>query len=306
MHNRRGYSSVIECNTCGYVTYCSNCDVVMTFHKNAQELKCHYCGHRENVPQQCPRCHSTNLDYRGVGVEQIFEQAEAAFPNARVERMDVDSMRKKFAYEQLYDRIANGETDILVGTQMISKGLDFDNVELVVVPRADQMLYVQDFRAQERAYQLLVQTAGRAGRVSQEGKILIQTSNPENQIFQMLEKMEVDTLYDYFLTERKNFHYPPFSKIIMLELAHRREDKVHNAAAYLASLLHLTLPAECILGPSKAPIPRLNLLYYYQIMLKLPRGGAYLSYKDKVREALAEFEKIKAYQSVKTRNFVDF
>lgn len=306
LHNRRGYSSVVECNTCGFVTYCSNCDVVMTYHKNAQELKCHYCGHRENVPQQCPRCRSASLDYRGVGVEQIFEQAEAAFPNARVERMDTDSMRKKFAYEQLYERIASGETDIIVGTQMISKGLDFDNVELVVVPRADQMLYVQDFRAQERAYQLLLQTAGRAGRVSTQGKMMIQASNPDNQIFQLLEKMEVEPLYDYFLHERKNFHYPPFSKIILLELTHRREDKVHNAAAYLASLLHLSLPTECILGPSKAPIPRLNLLYYYQIMLKLPKGTTYIYYKEKVSEALREFEKMKAYQSVKVKSFVDF
>ncbi|MGZ5189034.1 MAG: replication restart helicase PriA, partial [Kaistella sp.] len=171
LHNRRGYANVIECETCGYVNYCSNCDVVMTYHKYSNEMKCHYCGQKASKPKVCPKCHSENLNERGVGVEQIHEEVSRLFPDSEVDRMDVDSMRKKFAYEKLYEKIEEGETDIIVGTQMISKGLDFDNIELVAIPRADSMLYVQDFRAEERAFQLITQVSGRAGRISGEGKI---------------------------------------------------------------------------------------------------------------------------------------
>ncbi|MGZ5196976.1 MAG: replication restart helicase PriA, partial [Kaistella sp.] len=162
LHNRRGYANVIECETCGYVNYCSNCDVVMTYHKYSNEMKCHYCGQKASKPKVCPKCHSENLNERGVGVEQIHEEVSRLFPDSEVDRMDVDSMRKKFAYEKLYEKIEEGETDIIVGTQMISKGLDFDNIELVAIPRADSMLYVQDFRAEERAFQLITQVSGRA------------------------------------------------------------------------------------------------------------------------------------------------
>ena len=166
LHNRRGYANVVECESCGYVNYCSNCDVVMTYHKFSNEMKCHYCGQKAAKPKFCPKCHSEKLNTRGVGVEQIHEEISKIFPDAEVDRMDVDSMRKKFAYEKLYEKIEEGETEILVGTQMISKGLDFDNIELVAIPKADSLLYVQDFRAEERAYQLITQVSGRAGRIS--------------------------------------------------------------------------------------------------------------------------------------------
>ena len=186
LHNRRGYANVVECETCGYVNYCSNCDVVMTYHKFSNEMKCHYCGQKASKPKTCPKCHSENLNERGVGVEQIHEEVSRLFPDSEVDRMDVDSMRKKFAYEKLYEKIEEGETDIIVGTQMISKGLDFDNIELVAIPRADSMLYVQDFRAEERAYQLITQVSGRAGRISGEGKVFIQTYNPHHSVFQLI------------------------------------------------------------------------------------------------------------------------
>ncbi|RXM41039.1 primosomal protein N' [Chryseobacterium sp. CH21] len=306
LHNRRGYSNVIECESCGYVNYCSNCDVVMTYHKAANEMKCHYCGQKASKPKTCPKCNSENLNERGVGVEQIHEEVTKLFPENVVDRMDVDSMRKKFAYEKLYEKIEEGETDIIVGTQMISKGLDFDHIELVTIPKADSLLYVQDFRAEERAYQLITQVSGRAGRVSGKGRILIQTYNPEHSVFQLIKMNNPAKIYKYILTERQKFHYPPFTKLIMIEMKHIREDKVDRASQFLGSILRKYLPEECVLGPERAQIARLNNLYQFQIMLKLPRGKNYEKFKNMVLISLKEFDEITAYQSIKKAVFVDF
>ncbi|PJJ66151.1 replication restart helicase PriA [Chryseobacterium geocarposphaerae] len=306
LHNRRGYANVIECESCGYVNYCSNCDVVMTYHKAANEMKCHYCGQRASKPRTCPKCHSENLNERGVGVEQIHEEVSKLFPEYEVDRMDVDSMRKKFAYEKLYEKIEHGETDIIVGTQMISKGLDFDHIELVAIPKADSLLYVQDFRAEERAYQLITQVSGRAGRVSGKGRILIQTFNPDHSVFQLIKMNNPAKVYKYILTERQKFHYPPFTKLIMIELKHRREDKVNRASQFLGSVLRKYLPEDCVLGPEKSQIARLNNLYQFQILLKLPRGKNYEKFKKMVLLSLKEFDEITAYQSIKKDVFVDF
>ena len=269
-------------------------------------MKCHYCGQRASKPKTCPKCHSENLNERGVGVEQIHEEVSGLFPDNEVDRMDVDSMRKKFAYEKLYEKIEDRETDIVVGTQMISKGLDFDHIELVAIPKADSLLYVQDFRAEERAYQLITQVSGRAGRVSGQGKILIQTFNPEHSVFQLIKMNNPARIYKYILTERQKFHYPPFTKLIMIELKHRREDKANRASQFLGSVLRKYLPEDCILGPEKAQIARLNNLYQFQIMLKLPRGKKYEEYKKLVLASIKEFEEIPAYQSIKKDIFVDF
>lgn len=306
LHNRRGYANVVECESCGYVNYCSNCDVVMTYHKAANEMKCHYCGQRASKPKTCPKCHSENLNERGVGVEQIHEEVSKLFPDHEVDRMDVDSMRKKFAYEKLYEKIEEGETDIVVGTQMISKGLDFDHIELVAIPKADSLLYVQDFRAEERAYQLITQVSGRAGRVSGKGKILIQTYNPDHSVFQLIKMNNPAKIYKYILTERQKFHYPPFTKLIMIELKHRREDKADRASQFLGSILRKYLPEDCVLGPERAQIARLNNLYQFQILLKLPRGKNYEKFKNMVLISLKEFDEITAYQSIKKDVFVDF
>lgn len=306
LHNRRGYANVVECESCGYVAYCSNCDVVMTYHKFSNELKCHYCGHKAAKPKACPKCHSENLNTRGVGVEQIHEEVSRIFPEAEVDRMDVDSMRRKFAYEKLYEKIEDRETDIIVGTQMISKGLDFDHIELVTIPRADQMLYVQDFRAEERAYQLITQVSGRAGRVSGNGKILIQTFNPSHSVFQLIKENDTEKIYQYFLNERKKFLYPPFTRSILIELKHRREDKADRASQFMGSVLRKYLPGECVLGPEKSPIGKINLLYHYQILLKLPRGKRYHEFKDLVTKSLNEFDEVTAYHSIKKMIFVDF
>ena len=306
LHNRRGYANVVECETCGYVNYCSNCDVVMTYHKFSNEMKCHYCGQKASKPKTCPKCHSENLNERGVGVEQIHEEVSRLFPDSEVDRMDVDSMRKKFAYEKLYEKIEEGETDIIVGTQMISKGLDFDNIELVAIPRADSMLYVQDFRAEERAYQLITQVSGRAGRISGEGKVFIQTYNPHHSVFQLIKENHSEKIYQHFLEERKKFLYPPFVKLIMIELKHRKEDKVNRSAQFLGSILRKYLPEDCVLGPEKSPIGKLNLMYQYQILLKLPRGKRYSELKNLVLQSFEEFDEITAYQSIKKMIFVDF
>ena len=306
LHNRRGYANVVECESCGYVAYCSNCDVVMTYHKYSNELKCHYCGHKASKPNTCPKCYSENLNTKGVGVEQIHEEIAKLFPDAEVDRMDVDSMRRKFAYEKLYEKIENHETDIVVGTQMISKGLDFDHIELVAIPRADHMLYVQDFRAEERAYQLITQISGRAGRVSGNGKVLIQTYNPSHSVFQLIKENDDEKIYHYLLDERKKFHYPPYTKIILIELKHRKEDKVNRASQYLGSLLRKYLPEECILGSEKSPVGKINLLYHYQILIKLPRGKKYKEFKNFVTKSLEEFDEVSAYQSIKRSVFVDF
>ena len=306
LHNRRGYANVVECESCGYVAYCSNCDVVMTYHKFSNELKCHYCGHKAAKPKACPKCYSENLNTRGVGVEQIHEELSKIFPESEVDRMDVDSMRRKFAYEKLYEKIEDRETDIIVGTQMISKGLDFDHIELVTIPRADQMLYVQDFRAEERAYQLIMQVSGRAGRVSGEGKILIQTFNPNHSIFQLIKEKDTEKIYSYFLAERKKFLYPPFTRTILIELKHRREEKTDRASQFLGSILRKYLPGECVLGPEKSPIGKINLLYQYQILLKLPRGKRYQEFKNLVTKSLQEFDEVSAYHSIKKYIFVDF
>ena len=306
LHNRRGYSNVIECESCGYVNYCSNCDVVMTYHKYSNEMKCHYCGQKASKPKVCPKCHSENLNVRGIGVEQIHEEVSRIFPEAEVDRMDVDSMRKKFAYEKLYEKIEEGETDIIVGTQMISKGLDFENIELVAIPRADSLLYVQDFRAEERAFQLITQVSGRAGRSSGEGKVLIQTYNPDHAVFQLIKENDTAQIYEHFLAERKKFLYPPFVKLLMIELKHRKEDKCNRASQFLGSILRKYLPEECVLGPEKSPIGKLNLMYQYQILLKLPKSGKYVEFKKLVLQSIEEFEEITAYQSVKKLIFVDF
>lgn len=305
LHNRRGYANVVECETCGNVTYCSNCDVVMTYHKATNEMKCHYCGHRAQKPKFCPKCHSENLNTRGIGVEQIEEETQKIFKEANVERMDVDSMRKKFAYEKLYEKIENGEAEIIVGTQMISKGLDFDNIELVAIPKADSLLYVQDFRAEERAYQLITQVSGRAGRISGNGKIYIQTYNPFHPLFELIKEENSAKIYEHFLKEREQFLYPPFVKLILIEIKHRKEDKVNRASQFLSSILQKYLPLQCILGPEKAPIGRINLLYQYQILLKLPRGKKYQQYKEMVLKSFDEFNEITAYKSIKIETFVD-
>lgn len=306
LHNRRGYANVVECESCGYVHYCTNCDVVLTYHKASQEMKCHYCGQKAAKPIQCPRCQSKKLNTKGIGIEQIYEEVKKIFPEAKVDRMDIDTMRKKFAYEKLYEKIEQQETNIIVGTQMVAKGLDFNNIDLVGIPKADALLYIQDFRAEEKAYQLITQIAGRAGRRSGAGKIIIQTYNPSHSIFNLVKNNHPQKTYEYLLEERKKFLYPPFAKLILIEIKHTKEDKANRASQFLGSILRKYLPEMCVLGPEKSPIAKLKNKYQFQILLKFPRNKQYPKFKTKVAQSLEDFREVQAYQSVKIDIFVDF
>lgn len=305
LHNRRGYSNVMECVKCGYVSYCSNCDVILTYHKASHQLKCHYCGNKIAPPVKCPKCSSNEFNMKGIGVEQIYEETKTIFPTAEVDRMDADSMKTKFAYEKLYEKIENGDTDIIVGTQLIAKGLDFDNIEFVGIPRADQLLYNQDFRVEEKAYQLITQVAGRAGRKSGDGRVLIQTYNPDNNVFQLISKEDVSQIYQYFLSERKAYNYPPFTKLLLIELKYGKEDRLKRAATFLSNVLKKYIPSQCIFGPEKPYVSRINNYYHYQILLKFPRGKKYQYFKDLVEISLEEFNEITAYKAIKIRLLVD-
>jgi len=305
LHNRRGYSNVIECKSCGYVQYCSNCDVVMTYHKVTNELKCHYCGQRTSILIYCPSCHSQNLTTKGLGIQQLEEELQKLFPNANIGRIDTDSMRSKFAYEKFFEKIENKNIDIILGTQIISKGLDFNFVDLVVVPKADSLLHIQDFRAEERAFQLLTQISGRAGRNSKGGRMLLQTYNPDQQIFDILSK-STNNIYEYFLKERKKFLYPPFVKLVHIELKHLKEEKAERASKFLGSTIRKYLPEECILGPEKSQISRINNLYQYQILIKLPKSKKYHILKQFISKSIDEFREISGYKSVKLNLCIDF
>ncbi|NAW50205.1 primosomal protein N' [Elizabethkingia argentiflava] len=305
LHNRRGYANVVECNSCGYVQYCNNCDVVMTYHKVSQDLKCHYCGQRAAMPISCPSCHSENITTKGLGIQQLEEEIKKLFPTATVGRMDLDAMRTKFAYEKFFEKIENRELDIIIGTQMISKGLSFENVDLVVVPKADALLHIQDFRAEERAYQLFIQVAGRAGRASQKGRMLLQTYNPERIIFDKLLKNN-EYIYEYLIEERKKFLYPPFVRLVFIELKHRKEDKLERASLFLGSIIRKYLPENCVFGPEKSPIFRINNVYQYQLLLKLPKGKKYNLFKQMLAKSIEEFNQIAGYKNVKLMVSIDF
>lgn len=305
LHNRRGYASVLECQSCGFVQYCSNCDVVMTYHKDTNELMCHYCGQRSAVPKICPKCHSENLTTKGLGIQQVEEELLKILPGVEVGRMDLDSMRRKYAYERFFDKMSRGEFDVVLGTQMISKGLDFDHVDLVTVPKGDSLLHNQDFRAEERAYQLLIQLSGRAGRKSNNGRMIIQSFEPDRPFFQKIANIN-DDIYQYFLKERERYLYPPFVHLILIEIKHRKEDKADRASKFMGAVLRKYLPEPCVLGPSPSPISRLRNLYQFQILLKLPRGKKYEFFKSFVRKAQEEFEEVGGYKSVKMTIQVDF
>jgi len=305
LHNRRGYSNVIECKSCGHVQYCSNCDVVMTYHKVTNDLKCHYCGQRASIPKYCPSCNSQNFATKGLGIQQLEEELQNIFPNATIGRMDTDSMRSRFAYEKFFEKIETKSIDIILGTQIISKGLDFDFVDLVVVPKSDSLLHIQDFRAEEKAFQLLTQISGRAGRNSRDGRMFLQTYNPDHQVFKILSK-NTNNIYDYFLNERKKFLYPPFVKLVHIELKHQKEYKVERASTFLGSIIRKYLPEECVFGPEKSQISRINNLYIYQILLKLPKGKKYHTFKQFISKSMDEFREISGYKNVKLNLQVDF
>ena len=302
--NRRGYAPLLECHTCGHIPQCTNCDVSLTYHQYNQQLRCHYCGYHIAKPIQCVVCSGPSLELKGTGTQQIEEQVQQYFPQAKVERMDWDSTRGKWSFESIIERFTTGEVNILVGTQMVTKGLDFKNVDLVGVINADPLLFFPDFRAHERAFQLLTQVAGRAGRSSEQGKVLIQSFSPAHPVLQQVIQTNYEALYTQQIHERRTFDYPPFFRLIRISLKARDYQKAQQAAQWLHDVLaqHLTTP---ILGPVDPVVARVRNQYIKQLLLKYPDNTSRKHIKDVLSNALKSIEAIGQFRSVKINIDVD-
>ncbi|WP_145438067.1 primosomal protein N' [Staphylococcus saprophyticus] len=273
--NRRGYASFMLCRDCGHVPQCPNCDISLTYHKSTDQLKCHYCGHQEVPPNQCPNCESEHIRQMGTGTQRVEELLQEAFQEARIIRMDVDTTSRKGAHEKLLNDFGSGKGNILLGTQMIAKGLDFPNITLVGVLNADTMLNLPDFRASERTYQLLTQVAGRAGRHEKEGQVLIQTYNPDHYAIKDVQENDYTAFFQKEMNYRKIGKYPPYFFLINFTIAHKEMKKVMEASKHIHKILlqHLTDKA-LVLGPSPAALSRINNEYRFQILVKYKREPA--------------------------------
>lgn len=304
--NRRGYSPVLECLTCGHVPHCTMCDVSLTYYKHQNHLKCHYCGYTMAMPTKCHACHSPEISAKGLGTEQIEDALNVLFPNKKIARMDQDTTRGKFAFEKLFDSFKNGEIDIMVGTQMLAKGLDFDNVSLVGIMNADSMLSFPDFRAHERAFQLMLQVAGRAGRKTKQGKVLIQTYNPYHNTIQQVTRNDFQGMFKEQMYERLNFKYPPFYRLIKVQLKHVNYEKVEQASKWLAQHLRTNVTDVLVLGPQAPSINRIRNQYIQVILIKLPINISAQILKNSIQKSIHSLESIGAYRAVKTTISVDF
>ncbi len=270
--NRRGYSSYLQCEECGWIGECENCAVSLTYHQKDAELRCHYCGHKEKVPKLCPGCGSTKVRTIGFGTEKLEDQLKIFFPTARVARMDLDTTRAKNAYKEMIEDIEQGNVDILVGTQMISKGLDFENVSTVGVFDADRMIHFPDLRSAERAFQLITQVSGRAGRrADRKGRVLIQTGNPSQKILQKIITNDYIGMYEEEIKERENFKYPPFTRLIKLTVKHFDQVTASQAAQKLAQLLLEKMGEDRVLGPQPPLVERIRNRFLFDILIKLER-----------------------------------
>ena len=303
--NRRGFSPVLECITCGHVPQCQQCDVSLTYHKFKNQLRCHYCGYAIAKPTNCHSCSSVALSTKGFGTEQIELELAELFPTKNIKRMDQDTTRGKYSFEKLIDSFRNREIDILVGTQMLAKGLDFDNVSLVGIMNADTMLYHPDFRAFERSFQMMTQVAGRAGRSDKIGNVIIQTYNPNHNIIQQVTHNNYLNMYKEQLYERQIYKYPPFFRLIKLTLKHRDFDKLKEGSMWLYQVLqqNLSLP---VLGPEEPAINRIRNEYIRTIMIKIPHNHSLVNTKKTIQKILNSFEVIAQYRAIKVNNNVDY
>lgn len=277
--NRRGFAPMIECRTCGWVPHCVNCDVSLTYHKLRNQLVCHYCGYTYQLPQQCPECKGTELRMMGFGTEKVEEEIAILFPSVKVERLDFDTARTRTAYERIIDDFEKGKTQILIGTQMLSKGLDFGNVSVVGILNADSLMNYPDFRAHERAYQLMVQVSGRAGRRDKRGTVILQTSQPEHPLIQMVQQFAYKEMVSLQLSERSLFRYPPYYRLIILVLRSRNETVLQEMSALYADRLRTRL-GERVLGPVTPPVTRIQTLHIKKIVLKIEIAAAIAPVRD--------------------------
>ncbi|WP_281632162.1 replication restart helicase PriA [Flavobacterium luteolum] len=303
--NRRGYSPIIECLTCGHVPHCQQCDVSLTYHKHKNQLRCHYCGYSIAKPTNCHSCSSIDLTTKGFGTEQIEQELSSLFPKAKTARMDQDTTRGKFGFEKIIDAFKNREIDILVGTQMLAKGLDFDNVGLVGIMNADNMLHHPDFRAFERSFQMMTQVAGRAGRSEKQGKVVIQTYNPNHNTIQQVTNHNYIGMYKEQLYDRLIYKYPPYFRIIKLTLKHKDFDKLKEGAMWLYQVLNQNLGIP-VLGPEEPAISRIRNEYIRTILIKIPQNLHLGNTKKTIQKMLNSFEAVAQYRAIKVVINVDF
>ena len=302
--NRRGFAPMMECNTCGWVPRCKNCDVSLTLHKNTNTLTCHYCGYTYTVPTHCPSCEGTDLRGRGYGTEKIEDQLRDLFPEARIARMDLDTTRSRNAYERLIGDFASGRTNVLIGTQMISKGLDFDRVSVVGILDADTMLNYPDFRAYEHAFMMMAQVSGRAGRKGKRGHVLLQTRNKELPVIMQVVQNDYVAFYQELLEERRQFRYPPFCHLVYVYLRHKAESTVESASIYMGSLLRQWF-GERVLGPDKPGISKVKTLHIRKIVLKLENGIDLKLVREYLSRAQQQLLQDKQYASLQVFFDVD-
>ncbi|WBL20893.1 replication restart helicase PriA [Zunongwangia sp. HRR-M8] len=302
--NRRGFSPILECNTCGHSPQCPNCDVSLTYHSHTNQLRCHYCGYHIAMQQRCMACHSDDVSTKGFGTEQIETELKALFPDHKIGRMDQDSTSGKYGYEKIITAFEDLEIDILVGTQMLTKGLDFRNVNLVGVMNADNLLNFPDFRAHERSFQLMLQVSGRAGRTKKRGKVLIQSYNPHHQIIQQVSTNDYTSMYKEQLQERYNYKYPPYYRLVRLSLKSRDFSKTNDAADWIAKAMQNVFKQH-VLGPEFPPVARIRNEYYKNIMLKIPQNQSLGKTKAVLNKILVSFNSIGAYRSVRVIVNVD-
>lgn len=302
--NRRGYAPYIACDDCGWIPECEHCDVSLTYHQFGEEMRCHYCGFKEKVPRVCPACGSGKLGAVGLGTERIEESLSLLFPEARVARMDLDTTRSKYGYQRLLEEFGAGNIDILVGTQMITKGLDFEKVTLVGILDADRILFFPDFRAGERAFQQITQVAGRAGRREKQGTVIIQTRKPDQAIFGQVISGDYKNFYLQEMAERQRFFYPPFVKIIKISTRHKDYKTAEKAARHLHNLMGDIQVKKILLGPEKGLVGKIKNQYIYESFAKLDKSGnAQAHFKHELQGLLMEMQAHKDFRG--TRFVVD-
>ena len=303
-HNRRGFAPMTECHVCGWVPHCDKCDVSLTLHKSLGRLTCHYCGSVFYVPDRCPCCGSTDLRARGYGTENIEDRVRDIFPEARISRMDLDTTRTRNAYERIIGEFSSGHTDLLIGTQMVSKGLDFGNVAVVGILDADTMLNNPDFRAYEHAFMMMSQVAGRAGRKGSRGKVILQTRNPELPVIGEVVRNDFKTFYKELFEERRMFRYPPFSHIVCVYLRHRDARVADDAAADMARILRAAL-GDRVLGPDRPSVARVKTMSIRKILIKLENGISLPRVRECLRSQQSVLMQNRRYATLETYYDVD-
>ncbi len=281
--NRRGYSPMVRCKECGWVPKCENCDVSLTYHKHNHSLVCHYCGYTIPLPDLCPACQLPGIEIVGYGTERIEDDIDAVFPGEKISRMDLDTTRSKNSYDRIIDEFSNHRTNILVGTQMVTKGLDFDAVSIVGILNADTMINFPDFRSHERAFDMLEQVSGRAGRAHKQGKVIIQTSNPDHDVIKFVQAHDYEGFYQHELADRQKFGYPPFTKVINIYLKHRDDATVGELAVRYVGLLHHVF-GNRVLGPMAPFVARVQNMYIRQITLKMETAASMSKVKKILRD----------------------